>query len=67
MNFIRDYGRLPNPTIQGQLDEVVALEERVAREKLMIKVKESELEERKSEIETLEKKIADRDKIIGFY
>ena len=33
----------------------------------MIKVKESELEERKSEIETLEKKIADRDKIIGFY
>ena len=26
----------------------------------MIKVKESELEERKSEIETLEKKIADR-------
>ena len=33
----------------------------------MIKVKESELEERKSEIETLEKKIADRDKVIGFY
>ena len=33
----------------------------------MIKVKESELEEKKSEIETLEKKIADRDKVIEFY
>ena len=38
---------MPNPSIEGQIDEVFALEEKVARKKLIIKVKESELEEHK--------------------